>query len=383
MTLTKKKEFSSWISAILLYLLLMPYFVWTITDYQLYYAITPLSFIFYINRKQGNTDFGFAMGFIFLVLVASFTGGKNIFGFLSCAFLASVFLVNKDYMSSTYTKFRNIYAVLISLSLISYFLVMFLNVHLPYTTIDALNILKSHNYYAYPFLITSDTHNIVEKMFRFHGLFDEPGVVGTMSLLFLFIEKFNLRKWYNVVILISGIMSFSMFFFAATLIYLFYYVFTNSKSSVFFKLLVVGLVVFGSIKSMDNDVAQMLIWDRFTWDASENKFAGDSRAASDLETYVDGIRGTSQYFFGGTDMATRDSFRGSYSIQNIILDYGLIIVILYFLFYSAFSHRYIRESKRYLLFLAILFLTFYNRPAIFVMTYHFLFASMVYSFSKD
>jgi hypothetical protein len=73
---------------------------------------------------------------------------------------------------------------------------------------------------------------------RFYSVFDEPGVLGTLSAFVLFANKYNFKNWYNVFILAGAIFTFSLAFILLTFLGLF---FLNIKKG--FKILK-GLSIF-------------------------------------------------------------------------------------------------------------------------------------------
>lgn len=88
---------------------------------------------------------------------------------------------------------------------------------MPYRVINALNTLKSYDYMAYAFFVMpSKTFDILP---RFFGMYDEPGVVGTIAGAILMTRQFNFKKWINIPIFIAGILSFSLFFYVIFAIY--------------------------------------------------------------------------------------------------------------------------------------------------------------------
>jgi predicted RNA-binding protein with RPS1 domain len=80
-----------------------------------------------------------------------------------------------------------------------------------YSLIDPLNPLKDFLYKQYPFLVMPNEVINVEFP-RFYGVFDEPGVIGTFAGIMLFAERYNLKKISNIILFVSGVFSFSLFF---------------------------------------------------------------------------------------------------------------------------------------------------------------------------
>lgn len=70
-------------------------------------------------------------------------------------------------------------------------------------------------YTVYPLLVLDKGVDIL----RFYGPFNEPGVVGTLGAVLLCTQKFNFKDWRTLIILLAGVLSMSLFFFALVIGY--------------------------------------------------------------------------------------------------------------------------------------------------------------------
>ena len=218
---------------------------------------------------------------------------------------------------------------------------------------------------------------------RFPGPFDEPGVIGTISLLILYIEKFNFKKWKNIVIFLSGILSFSLFFYIASFIFAAYYVFINKVKTIY-RIVVIISVFTLIILSMENVAFSNYILARIQWDSESSSIIGDNRAQEDLKSYFNKIKGTSIYFWG-LGLVDRDlmqSFDGSAGYRNAILRYGLVGCLLYILFFVSFAYQRLGLKRNFFLFLVLFLSTLYQRPGFLSIHYIFLFVSFIMINSK-
>lgn len=257
-----------------------------------------------------------------------------------------------------------------------------LGFHLPGRTIEPINTLKNYNYTAYPFLLVS---NSISSALRFHAVFDEPGFIGTYAIILLCIEQFNLKKWQNIILLLSGLLSLSLFFYLMCLLYLIIFVISKGKK-LFFRLIIILVAVCGifAVNNKNNTVLYEAIGQRMQFDTQENKFVGDNRAHDDLLSYYRSIKGTKQFWLG----VARDNpnlirdYSGSAGYRNAILNYGLLGCLLYLLFFFVFARHSMGNTLQFLVFYLFFVLTLYQRPGVFNIVFVFLFSSWISFFSS-
>ena len=300
------------------------------------------------------------------------------------AMLVLLFVCKKEFQIDVFLKFKKIYVIIIGLSMVVWTLLQ-LGVNVPHHTIPPLNSLKQVTYDAYPFLVKLNIYTLsydsLSNSMRFMGPFDEPGVVGTISLMLLFVERFDLRKKGNIVLLLSGIISFSLFFYVAAFVFLFYNITTN-KNKGWYKTLMGVILASLVVYSFSNPITRELIWERLEWDTSRNTIVGDNRTGEDFDAYVESIRGTYAYFWGVGDSQISARFSGAASINNALIRYGLVVLVYFFVFYAFYSRRYIKSIFMWLAFMTFLYATLYQRPGFFTIHYLFIFNMAIYASSK-
>lgn len=366
-----------WIAGGLLFLLIRPYFVWYFVNFENWYAILPLYVLMLFNTKIESSEISYYFFFFLLTLFASFCEGANVVGVAFAPLLTSLFIASKRYIIYVYKRLWIIYCSLMALSITVFILLLF-GIDVPGVFLPPLNELKDYFYMAYPFLVVAND----DLSWGFCALFDEKGVVGTMSMFFLFIEKCNFKKVGNIIILISGILSMSLFFYGLLFIYLAYLMFCE-KSYKAYRLPFLCIIIVGSIAVATTEIGNEKILNRLSVEekSDDRLFAGDNRASEDLKYYISRIRGTSDYFFGTKNKNIREMAQGSASIQNVIVRWGLVTFILYLFFYLLFSVHHIKHRKSVMLFMLFLLLSLYNRPYIFNPVFVFLFNMALFSCS--
>lgn len=372
-------NFGQWITAFWLYLLLFPFFVWTIEPYSSWLIALPLFFFLFAHQSK-SIDFAAFVSFFAICLLGALCGGSNIVGMIMFCTIPFIFSADKDFLIGVYKKFRLIFVVLITLSLISYILVS-IGLKLPFyvspppprNTID-------YNYFIYPFYAcpsVSDWRALGIE--RFNGLFDEPGTVGTASLLLLYIEKMNLKKIGNIILLISGALSFSLYFYGGLFVLLTYFLLIG-KTKLWVKV-VYGLIIAASLVFIaNNEITNELIWKRMMWDSSEKTIVGNDRSDYELVQYVKSIKGTSKYYFGSPEMVAQ--FNGSASIEKEIITHGFITLLCFFAFFVFYALKHLRFSRAWILFLVIFFANMFNRPSLFSYESLFIYMVAIFAYSK-
>lgn len=371
----------SWIVAILIFLSMSPYFVWELNNLYFYIFILPTIIIFAMHFKIKNIQESLLFLFFFIILIlAAICSRSNIIGISAMAILSIIPFVSQSFFLSSYSKLRKLLVVVLGISALMWILFQ-IGIPLPHYNILALNSLKNYNYIAYPLMITVDPFSLssdaASLIMRFHGPFDEPGVVGTISFIFLLIEKFNLNRKNNIIFLISGLLSLSLFFYVATAVYIIYSVFATNKK-VINKFAIILIVIVFFIIFRNNEFIDSLIWNRLEWNSSTSTIQGDNRASSYLNYLYNNKKGTIEYFFGIRDRTQIKDILDSASYKTAVLMYGFVSCFLYLIFFSILSFRKIGFNKSSIMFILFMMLTFYQRPAFYQLYFIYLFVAVVF-----
>lgn len=201
-------------------------------------------------------------------------------------------------------------------------------------------------------------------IFRLSAMYDEPGVVGTFSALLLVANGMRFRgERANVVILIGGILSFSMAFYAMMLVYL---LLRRPLLTIVSTASLIGVVLLTPLAS--NTLVNLLFLSRFAF--SGGKLLGDNR--------VSGLFAAMYEDFWNSDLMTRLFgsahdvailvYSGTFSYKLIIYAYGVfgMLALLAFLSAAAMS---VSRSKAALMLLVVFLLSIYQRPDVLMLPY--------------
>lgn len=362
-----KFNFRTFWVALLLFLTLQPYFVWSLSSY-LNPIISVIIGIIFFNEKElvsNGVDYkDLAVYFFFVIVLFAITGGANILGAITMFAILFIPFGNTKFSGEVIYYLSVIYSVIVGLALISWFLMQF-NLIFPIKTISPLNENDFEYYTVYPLFQILANNNGLFGATRFAGPFDEPGVIGSISAVLLCLEKFNFKNWKTYIYLISGIVSFSFFFYLVVVSYgLFYLILIKKRvwPTIIFFALFAGVYM----RTKDDPIISYTIWNRFEWDSTSGTFSGDNRMTEDAEDFYKSKRGTYEYWFGLKDY---DSYwklaKGGCSYKNTVMKNGMVAFALYALFFLIIAWRNKQSKVSFLLF-AFLFLSMlYQRPILF------------------
>lgn len=358
-------------TAVLVVVLMRPYFTWQVPEFIMplvSVAITAIALPHIPIKHNKNIDLLFLLVLAYLFL--SFLRGAHTGGTLINLSFAFLPFMRKDFLKNVYEKFRYIIIGLFTLSAVSYVTVL-TGLQSPIGMIEPLNELKQMQYAHYLFLVLPAK---LDGFARYCSCFDEPGVVGTMSALMLFVEGFSFKRKGNYIILLNGLLSLSLFFYMAVAIYLLF------KLPLKYKLaFVLGVSVLYA-STINNEIIKVAIWDRLTLN-EEGELSGDNRNSDELMAVWDQSKYNVHILTGYGESFIKD-YEGSASIQLFILRDGLIFVLMYFTVYLLYAKRMMRKRPELLLFALILFVTLYQRPGFCGIDFTLLFSAYIISKSE-
>ncbi|AQM68237.1 hypothetical protein Vca1114GL_01736 [Vibrio campbellii] len=127
--------------------------------------------------------------------------------------------------------------VLINIISIPCYILTILGVDLPTTIIEPANEYKNGYYINHLFSLSySDT--VVNGFHRYQSVFDEPGVIGSLSMLIIAMTHGKVNfKFSRIIALVSGVISFSFAFYILMIVYLLFR--TLSENRYLLKVLIV------------------------------------------------------------------------------------------------------------------------------------------------
>lgn len=373
-----------YLTAFLLFVCMRPYFVWGVYDAYPPVRVMVLliiSFIFYkykdsdLRRRYVSLVGLFVVTVLISTLISIGRGIYSIFGIFdifSKVFLVSILFCKLSFKKDVLNGLTNIYSVLIFISLISWFLAQ-------RGLLPSLGLITSFDaedrwFIHYPFLVIEQS---LFEAIRFNAVFDEPGCVGTIGALLLCLNRYNLKDWRMIIILVSCLFSLSFFFYVISVAYLMIY-YVVGKRNIWLAAVLVGFVLIFYNSTKDDEIFSRTIWERAEWDSETRSFRGDNRSTDEADVYYQNRIGTSEYFFGFKDWEHYHKLaEGSSSYKNVVAAYGMLFFTLYVLIFLILCLKNRIGFVPFILYSLVLFANLYQRTGIYVP--HIVFFFVVYA----
>lgn len=365
--------FSAFIVAVIVFLMTPPMFMWDSFKasyiYRLFLSIILLFTIFpHLNFKQKHSKYSIVLYIISIVFYI--TGDFTFFSLLVTLLLTTIYFVDCSYIK----KIFNAYVLLMSLILIPsiiQFVLVLCGFDFPYVILDPYIEEKDYVYRAYTFFTVSDGFTIFP---RFMAYFDEPGVLGSICAIILYIRKYDLRNIINIPILISGILSFSLYFYIVTFVFIFLYI-SGTKKIIVSVILVFTLI---SLSNLENDILNEYLFDRIEYDAAEG-ISGNNRTTGNFDEWFKQYSKSGDALFGYGRGSKNLYNPGGASYKDRIVEYGFIGFGIYLLMMILMGYSvYRKHFKTFLLFLFLYLSMLWQRPFIIDFAYMMLFLFIIF-----
>lgn len=380
-----------WILSITAFIQMKPYFVWRtygngistlLIQASLY--TSDLLIIFYLlisNRKINRT---IIVTTIFLVIVRMYMlmTGPNNTSFLhigNYAVLISIagffFLMEQD-RKDVFNKFATIFAISLISGIIIWILTN-LGISLPYQVLQTEHAGKAAiGIYYQKYFGSAFLYSPYDKLIRLNAVYDEPGVVGTFSSLFLIADDFRFKdRFRNIIILIGGVLSFSLAFYVIVVVGIIIKLFQKG----FFKfsvVLIIALVLFQNLITMktDNVIIREFFQTRFQ--VTDGSLAGDNRANESFNYEFDEFihDDLSKVLFGyGVDASNDNPYMyGNYTYKMLIYDFGITGFMMFLGWIIYATIKTVGFNKKCMVLLIVFIISIYQRPYVFTIPYMFL-----------
>lgn len=309
-----------------------------------------------------------------LLFVICLYGLRDITNTSILAFLIILILLASDRRKAEALNYcRSLYAILLMVSMVVFVLVVYVGIDLPNYVIDASNQNKDHTYFQYPMLVVTNDLMHPDHAFRFSFLLDEPGAVGTLATILLLIDSFSLKKWQNIVIFISGVLSLSLFFFICSFFFLVILKIRSFKGVA--SLLLIGIAVGAGFWYLSENYSEVSIIFENRLNFEDGQLAGDNRSSDSFDRVYDNFLDSGDGVLFGKGVGAHNKIApGIQTYKMIVYDNGILYVILVLLFFGLYAYAELKKYPSKLLLYIIFFLAlYYQRPAyVFEFAYFFL-----------
>lgn len=338
---------------------------------QIAVIVSFLFFIFQIKKvKLGNLNLlalflSLLIGFVFFEKYDFYVMLTSATYYWPIALMA---LSGAEVLSSAFKKFVMLYAISLAPSVIMYPLVATgvispFGIVVPSLEIKDVFGLHYENYLLSFRLVEAGSS--AAGLFRLSGLFDEPGVVGTFSGFLMVILGYRVREWKEYVILLSGILSFSLAFYMISILYFL------MKKGVVNRIRVVFFIMLLAVIAGSVPFIQERIIDRLA--IKEGALAGDDRTTEEVDAAFANFIMSDNVWTGNAERVDESGI-GSASWKAAFMDYGIFGNALIALFFLLLAHsKPIHFSRQSVIFLILFVISVYQRPHIFEPSYILLF----------
>lgn len=291
---------------------------------------------FVITNKRIISVFLLSLFFLYLALVI-----ENVTGVLGAIVSISIFSVLiflKDYFRVKLLVFiLKCFSALLSVSLLYFLACCLLDISLPFIYTDYADQYYFKNYY---FFLTYDA-NWFFVLPRFQSVFVEPGHLGMVLSLLLYTQKFDLKKWYNIIMMISAILSFSLAAYVLIVIGIIMINVIRNRNSIFYILIAISFAFMSICIFVDRldqeNMFNKLIVERLTIENGD--IAGNNRFSNDFEKdFKRKINTTDKWFGWQPNFSIYGGGNAGY--KRYIATNGIIGVVVFVLFYLSCCKGY-------------------------------------------
>jgi len=355
----------------LIFLTLRPYFIWEskfIYSIVFVLAITVTLAWSLLRARISKSSVVFISVFLSSFFLNQFTlHGAYPWISVVVVLILCFLLFDEKIYKNTLKVFINIYA-LVSIPSILMFFLLAAGVNLEWEYLEPYSKAKQSTgvyYREYFGMVVLNTQIFTlgtGELFRLSSVFPEPGVVGTVSALLLTVTRFDVKNWKGVILLVSGILSFSLAFYVLACMYLilkkpFYlFILAGLLSALFFYL--------------PDDIKDNRIIKYYVMERGEALFVNfdevDNRLNDCFERRYDEFLNSSDIFIGNGYKASISTMCNVSSYKNVIYDYGIIGFLILVLLYIIILLSKIRTKSDFMNcvpLLIVFFATSYQRPA--------------------
>ena len=337
-------------------IMMSPYFVWSnnVQIFRIIHLLGNAVILYIIIEYHKSNLYNIPLLLCFSVVsIYTLVGGTENSHITYVPLLTMLYIsLKKEEQIRVFDYFVSILAIIYAIGLGSYFLRL-LGLNIPIGTAMALN--PSANPYLVYFGHIEET-DVPTIVYRFCSIFDEAGVVGTLNGLILASIGISKRNIKSIIILLAGLISFSLAFYVILIFILLYNL--NIKYFIITSLLTLSLFLFSG------DIFTELIANRFA--VEDGKFVGDNRTDPAFDDYYNDFiaKGGNNLIFGkgaGTFQKEKEEEMGPSSYKTKVIDIGILGIGLILSFYI-FSILSIYNTKKGWFLGFVFIVSAYQRP---------------------
>ncbi len=334
---------------------LHPWFMWPLKELYTIPAAALIAISYLISNSMKEDMFSRKeyLSALFAYIILSYyiilVGDQNFNAYITNIFSVIIFFLLLKANASILLQITTFISKSIALILIPsifFFLLYLIGFSLPHS--NAVFGDNDYSYVNYYFFMIDD--RVLSSLFpRFQSVFLEPGHLGSATSLLLMTQFGHWKKWWNVVLIIATIISFSLAAYAIMIALVFLSLWVQRKNlmgKLILTLTILAMIVAGALLyNNGSNMLNNLILARLEIDDKTGEIVGNNRVDKDFEKEFDKYMVSSDVFFG-RDMSKIPRGSGNSGYRVFIYQNGLVGLVLLVLFYSMSFKDY--RDYRYL-----------------------------------
>lgn len=358
---------------------------WHIDELYMPFAILIMSMLFLLSNK-GWFRFQYRPVVIWAILALLLGTSGNVNGYIVAGLRMLPFLVvlllEDNLKLDLYEYLIKGFAILLGVSIIFWIPQIFGRPLLP--GISDFYGAWSDRYGDYGYIFENHFLYVVnlrmhdDQLLRFSSIFLEPGYLGCLLAIILFVEEYKLKKWHNAIFVIALILTFSL---AGWLVFGvgFFLLQMKNSSNRIFKLILLFTTLylfdyFFSTLNGGNNVVNEFILERLKFDSSRGTIEGYNRTEEAFDEWFNSFMFTKDAVFGNPSKYQAlwsDSVNVGWKYYVACNGFtGLLAYILYLLsVVRANGSKYLGFSMMILMVLIFSRGQFFNFSSIFMILY--------------
>jgi hypothetical protein len=370
-------------------LFLGPFYMWPDFKYSIIFIfayriiqimIIPLSIMYllkkYISKKNIILSFGVGIILCYFEFYQYNFTGIGMGALIKILDIIFFVLVEDNLKRKSFILFRNILAVLLIPGIII-FCFNLININIPYSILEPWETMKAEEggfYRNYIFAVVLDSpYYAGSSVRRMCGIFNEPGVVGTLAALMLMgtsiFDKRKVEKKVRIIYLLSGICSLSIAFFVLVTLYV-GGLFFKKRTGIFILLSILSILLMAGlyISIPEGHFLNKYFFDRII--ITSEGISGNNRAGDKFSEEYGYYLDTGNIIFGEGQGRSYDSdVAGSSSYKMLIWDYGFIWFIFSIGWIILAMLLTVPVKNRNFIGCLLFLLSIYQRPHVFNIAY--------------
>lgn len=321
---------------------LHPWFLWPLKELYVFPASALIVYAYVLYNSMNKTPFSrvdYVIPLIVNVLTVyymRFVNSENINSYIQAAATIPILFAIFRLDIATIRRFVDtcckVLAVGLLISLLAFFAHFFGIQVEPRSAVYLDNLYSFDNY----LLFMIDDRSLMSIFPRFSSVFLEPGHLGSATSLLLMTQFGKWRKWYNVILFVVTLFTFSLAAYAIIVALLFLNLWVQRKNVVVKALVIVGVLASVVTASFFYNDGENMLHDaiilRLEIDEKTDDIQGNNRVTEDFEKEFDSYMTTSDVFLG-RDMQDFSDEKGNSGYRVFIYEFGLIGTFLTLLIY--------------------------------------------------